>query len=63
MEEGASRGEVPLLAIEWPENALSFVGDATRVLMLPFAALVLAIQGWKMGFALGAAAGRGGGDG
>jgi hypothetical protein len=40
-EEGAP------LRIEWPENALSFVGDATRVWVLPcvlFAALALAIQ-------------------
>lgn len=48
---GASLAEVATpLRIEWPENALSFVGDDTRALVLPFAVLVLglAIQGWKM---------------
>jgi hypothetical protein len=32
------------LRIEWPENALSFVGDDIRALVLPFEWLVLAIQ-------------------
>jgi len=48
--EGASLAEVARpLRIEWPENALSVVGDDTRALVLPFATLVLAIQWWKLG--------------
>ena len=46
--DGARRADATPLCMEWPENALSFVGDATRVLVLPFAALVLAIPRWEM---------------
>ena len=49
--EGASFADVARpLRIEWPENALSVVGDDTRALVPPFAtlaALVLAIQSGK----------------
>lgn len=50
MEEGASLAEVARpLRIEWPEKALSVVGDDTRALGLPFATLGLAIQRWELG--------------